>query len=121
MLDYARAGEHRIMLRALREGLDTTTPTGRAVAAIMATLAELELEPGCERRAQSRESRRARSMPATQPYKLSPDRHEQLRRLAVTKLGNRTGNLGNRSAQPVDSQTPRLTGTTPIRQIDTQP
>jgi hypothetical protein len=60
-------------------------------------------------------------MPATQPYKLSPDRHEQLRRLAVTKLGNRTGNLGNRSAQPVDSQTPRLTGATPIRQIDTQP
>ena len=35
----------------LREGIDTATPTGRAVAAIMATLAELELELGRERRA----------------------------------------------------------------------
>ena len=53
-------GERRITLRALREGVDTATPTGRAVAAIMATLAELELELGRERRAASRESRRAR-------------------------------------------------------------
>lgn len=43
------------MLRALREGVDTGTPTGRAVAAIMATLAELELELGRERRAASRD------------------------------------------------------------------
>ena len=57
----ADLGEHRITLRALREGVDTATPTGRAVAAIMATLAELELELGRERRAASRESRRARS------------------------------------------------------------
>ena len=51
--------ERRILLRALREGVDTGTPTGRAVAAIMATLAELELELGRERRAASRDSRRA--------------------------------------------------------------
>lgn len=110
MLDYARAGdtvvvtaidrlgrsvaevtrtiaelsERRILLCALREGVDTATPTGRAVAAIMATLAELELELGRERRAASRESRRARSMPATKPYKLSADRQQQLARLAAT-------------------------------------
>ena len=110
MLDYARAGdivvvtaidrlgrsvgevtrtiaeldERRILLRALRESIDTATPTGRAVAAIMATLAELELELGRERRAASRESRRARRLPATKPPKLSPDRQEQLRRLAAT-------------------------------------
>jgi DNA invertase Pin-like site-specific DNA recombinase len=77
-------GERGITLRALREGVDTATPTGRAVAAIMATLAELELELGRERRAESRESRRARRMPATKPYKLSPERQEQLRRLAAT-------------------------------------
>ena len=76
-------GERRITLRALREGVDTSTPTGRAVAAIMATLAELELELGRERRAASRESRRARSLPVTKPPKLSPDR-QQLRRLAAT-------------------------------------
>jgi len=110
LLDYARAGdtvvvaaidrlgrsvaevtrtiadlsERRIVLRALREGVDTGTPAGRAVAAIMATLAELELELGRERRAASRHSRRSRQLPATKPPKLSPDRQEQLRRLAAT-------------------------------------
>jgi len=33
-------------LRAVREGVDTATPAGQAVAAMMATLAELELELG---------------------------------------------------------------------------
>ena len=80
----ADLGERRITLRALREGIDTDTATGRAVAAIMATLAELELELGRERRAASRESRRARRLPATKAPKLSPDRQEQLRRLAAT-------------------------------------
>ena len=80
----ADLGERRITLHFLREGVDTATPTGRAIAAIMATLAELELELGRERRAASRESRRARHLPATKPPKLSPERQEQLRRLAVT-------------------------------------
>lgn len=56
----AEPGERRILLRALREGIDTATPAGRAVAAITATLAELELELGKERRASSRDARRAR-------------------------------------------------------------
>lgn len=82
----AELGERRILLRALREGVDTATATGRAVAAIMATLAELELELelGRERRAASRESRRVRRLPATKPPKLGADRQEQLRRLAAT-------------------------------------
>ena len=110
MLDYARAGdtvvviaidrlrrsvaevtrtiaelsERRILLRAIREGIDTGTPAGRAVAAILATLAELELELGRERLAASRESRRTRELPATKPQKLSADRQEQLRRLVLT-------------------------------------
>jgi len=80
----ADLGQRRIVLRALRESVDTGTPTGRAVAAIMATLAELELELGRERRAASRESRRSRRLPATKPPKLSANRQEQLRRLAAT-------------------------------------
>jgi DNA invertase Pin-like site-specific DNA recombinase len=80
----ADLGERRIILRALREGVDTATPTGRAVAAIMATLAELELELGQERRAASRESRRARRLPVTKPPKLTAERQEQLCRLAAT-------------------------------------
>lgn len=80
----AELGERRIVLRALREGIDTATSTGRAVAAIMATLAELELELGRERRAASRQSRRARHLPATKPHKLTTERQQQLRRLAAT-------------------------------------
>ncbi|MCV7213696.1 recombinase family protein [Mycobacterium crocinum] len=80
----ADLGNRQILLRALREGIDTATPTGRAVAAIMATLAELELELGRERRAASRDARRARHLPATKPDKLPPERQEQLRRLAGT-------------------------------------
>lgn len=80
----ADLGERGILLRALREGIDTATPTGRAVAAIMATLAELELELGRERRAASRSSRQSRNLPATKPPKLTPERQEQLRRLAGT-------------------------------------
>jgi DNA invertase Pin-like site-specific DNA recombinase len=47
----ADLGERRITLHVLREGVDTTTPTGRAIAAIMASLAV-----GRERRAASREN-----------------------------------------------------------------
>ena len=63
----ADLGERRITLHVLREGVDTATPTGRAIAAIMASLAELELELGRERRAASRESRSTRHLPATKP------------------------------------------------------
>jgi DNA invertase Pin-like site-specific DNA recombinase len=77
-------GERQILLRGLREGVDTATPTGRAVAAIMATLAELEYELGRERRASSRQSRRIRQLPPTKPHKLSHARQEQLRRPAAT-------------------------------------
>jgi DNA invertase Pin-like site-specific DNA recombinase len=80
----AELGERGILLRALREAIDTATPTGRAVAAIMATLAELELQLGHERRAAARESRRRRQLPATKPHKLTAARQEQLRRLAAT-------------------------------------
>jgi DNA invertase Pin-like site-specific DNA recombinase len=80
----AKLGDRRIFLRAIREGLDTGTPTGRAVAAIVATLAELELELGRERRATSRNARRARQLPATKSAKLTLERQEQLRRLAAT-------------------------------------
>jgi DNA invertase Pin-like site-specific DNA recombinase len=75
-------GERRILLRAWQEGIDTAIPTGRAVAAIMATLAELEL--GRERRGASRDTRRARRLPSTKPAKLNTGRQQQFRRLAAT-------------------------------------
>jgi DNA invertase Pin-like site-specific DNA recombinase len=50
----------------------------------MATVAELEFELGRERRAGSRESRRARQLPVTKPPKLDAGHQRQLRRLADT-------------------------------------
>lgn len=70
-----------ISLRSLREGVDTATPTGRAVVQIMATVAELELELGRERRAASREARKARGLPATCPPKLDTEQRDRLVRL----------------------------------------
>lgn len=53
-------GERGIVLRSLREGIDTSNATGRMVARVLASLAELELESGRERRSAARETRRAR-------------------------------------------------------------
>jgi DNA invertase Pin-like site-specific DNA recombinase len=70
-----------VHVRSLREGVDTGTPTGRAVTSIMATIAELELELGKERRAASREARVARGLAATKPVKLDVAQQKRLLRL----------------------------------------
>jgi len=70
-----------IHVRSLREGVDTSTPTGRAVTSIMAIIAELELELGKERRAASREARIARGLAATKPMKLNAAQQKRLLRL----------------------------------------
>ena len=49
--------DREIVLRSLREGIDTSNATGRIVAGVLASLAELELEIGRERRAAAREAR----------------------------------------------------------------
>src|ERR1700730_11498846 len=70
-----------VHVRSLREGVDTSTPTGRAVTSIMATIAELELELGKERRAASREAGVARGLAATKPMKLDAAQQKRLLRL----------------------------------------
>jgi len=70
-----------VHVRSLREGVDTSTPTGRAVTSIMASIAELELELGKERRAASREARIARGLAATKPMKLGAAQQKRLLRL----------------------------------------
>lgn len=100
LLDYARAGDvivvvgidrlgrnaaevmltirdlrdRGIVLRSLREGIDTSNATGRMVAGVLASLAELELELGRERRAAAKASRRARGLAIGRPRKLSEDK-----------------------------------------------
>jgi DNA invertase Pin-like site-specific DNA recombinase len=59
-----------IVLRSLREGIDTANATGRMVAGVLASLAELELELGRERRAAARDARRARGQHIGRPKAL---------------------------------------------------
>lgn len=73
--------ERGIALKSLREGVDTSTPTGRAVVTIMASIAELEADLGAERRVASREARISRGLPATRPPKLDAAQQKRLIRL----------------------------------------
>jgi DNA invertase Pin-like site-specific DNA recombinase len=63
--------DREIVLRSLREGIDTSNATGRMVAGVLASLAELELEVGRERRAAAREARRARGHHVGRPKVLN--------------------------------------------------
>ncbi len=62
--------DRQIVLRSLREGIDTSNATGRMVAGVLASLAELELELGRERRTAAREARRARGQHIGRPKAL---------------------------------------------------
>jgi DNA invertase Pin-like site-specific DNA recombinase len=70
MATIRELGERGIVLRSLREGIDTSNATGRMVAGVLASLAELELELGRERRAAAREARRARGQSIGRPKAL---------------------------------------------------
>lgn len=70
-----------IVIRALREGVDSSTPTGRAVLGIMASLAELELDLGRERRAAAREAAQARGQHVGRPKAVSDDQADTIRRM----------------------------------------
>jgi DNA invertase Pin-like site-specific DNA recombinase len=71
MMTIRELGQRDIVLRSLREGIDTSNATGRIVAGVLASLAELELELGRERRA-AREARRARGQHIGRPKALDP-------------------------------------------------
>lgn len=70
MTTIRELGERGIVLRSLREGIDTSNATGRMVAGVLASLAELELELGKERRTAAREARRARGQHIGRPKAL---------------------------------------------------
>jgi DNA invertase Pin-like site-specific DNA recombinase len=67
MTTIRELGERNIVLQSLREGIDTSNATGRMVAGVLASLAELELELGRERRAAARDARRARGQSIGRP------------------------------------------------------
>lgn len=70
MTTIRELGQRGIVLRSLREGIDTSNATGRMVAGVLASLAELELELGRERRTAAREARRARGQSIGRPKAL---------------------------------------------------
>ena len=67
-------GERGIVLRSLREGIDTSNASGRMVAGVLASLAELELELGKERRTAARDARRARGQSIGRPKALTDEK-----------------------------------------------
>jgi DNA invertase Pin-like site-specific DNA recombinase len=81
MTTIRELGERGIVLRSLREGIDTSNATGRMVAGVLASLAELELELGRERRAASREARRARGQSLGRPKALDKSKANLARRM----------------------------------------
>lgn len=70
-----------IIIRTLREGVESSTATGRMVMGIMASLAELELELGRERRAAAKASRKARNLPIGRPRKLPANKIDLAERM----------------------------------------
>jgi DNA invertase Pin-like site-specific DNA recombinase len=81
MATIRQLGERGIVLRSLREGIDTSNAAGRMVAGVLASLAELELELGRERRSAAREARRARGQSIGRPKKLSDSKAATAQRM----------------------------------------
>src|SRR5271165_4456807 len=93
MTTIRELGERNIVLRSLREGIDTSNATGRMVAGVLASLAELELELGRERRAAARDARRARGQSVGRPKALDQSKTALARRM------NTSGESANTIAQ----------------------
>jgi DNA invertase Pin-like site-specific DNA recombinase len=81
MTTIRELGERGIVLRSLREGIDTSNATGRMVAGVLASLAELELELGRERRTAARDARRARGQSIGRPKALDQSKMALARRM----------------------------------------
>lgn len=77
-------GERGIVLRSLREGIDTSNAAGRMVAGVLASLAELELELGRERRAAARDARKARGQHIGRPKALDDKKAALARRMQAS-------------------------------------
>src|SRR5271168_2317855 len=84
MTTIRELGQRNIVLRSLREGIDTSNATGRMVAGVLASLAELELELGRERRTAAREARRARGQSIGRPKALDEKKAALARRMHIS-------------------------------------
>jgi DNA invertase Pin-like site-specific DNA recombinase len=90
MTTIRELGQRGIVLRSLREGIDTSNATGRMVAGVLASLAELELELGRERRAAAGDARRARGQSIGRPKALDHSKAALARRMHASGESART-------------------------------
>jgi DNA invertase Pin-like site-specific DNA recombinase len=81
MTTIRELGQRGIVLRSHREGIDISNATGRMVAGVLASLAELELELGRERRSAAREARRVRGQAIGRPKKLTGSKEALVQRM----------------------------------------
>ena len=81
MATIRELGQRNMVLRSLREGIDTSNATGRMVAGVLASFSELELELGRERRAGARAARRARGQAIGRPKALDKSKAALARRM----------------------------------------
>lgn len=84
MTTIRNLGQREIVLRSLREGIDTSNATGRMIAGVLASLAELELELGKERRTAAKSARQARGLPIGRPKVLTSEQVALARRMRDT-------------------------------------
>jgi DNA invertase Pin-like site-specific DNA recombinase len=81
MLTIKDLRDKEIGLRSLREGIDTSNATGRMIAGVFASLAELELELQRERRAAAKAARKARGLSIGRPKALDTKHAALARRM----------------------------------------
>jgi DNA invertase Pin-like site-specific DNA recombinase len=96
MVTIRELGERGIVLRSIREGIDTSTAAGRMIAGVLASLAELELELGKERRSAARDARRSRGQAIGRPKALDASKTSLARRMHASGESASTiaGSLG---------------------------
>lgn len=73
--------ERGIVLKSLKEGVDYSTPAGRLVAGIFASLAQFEREQMLERAAEARAAAQARGLTGGRPSRLTEVQKRQVRAL----------------------------------------
>ena len=87
LLDIARAIETKgAGFRSLAEDIDTTTPAGRLVFHVFASIAQFERERIAERTREGLAAARARGRVGGRPPALSPAQKAEVRRMRDTEL-----------------------------------
>jgi DNA invertase Pin-like site-specific DNA recombinase len=110
--------ERGIILKSIKEGVDYSTPAGRLVAGIFASLAQFEREQMLERAAEARAAAQERGMTGGRPATLDADAKRQVRALraageSVDSLVTRFGVSRRTIYRALDTERCRLNRATP--------